>query len=645
MIKRLILFCFVLFISALQAIAAGDLVVIYGEKSNEDEGERRFSKSLANHVVRWYKEGGLAADISSDVDLKTSLKGRRIACLVYLSSPTATQIKEIKTFVNGGGKLIVTYSYSQPLAELIGVRVGGYKQTISHRQMVFIGNRPQNIPAKILQSSSNIIEAFPIDGKSRVLAYWADKNGKQSTDAAWIEGNSGYWMTHVLLADGDAKAKGNLLVALSGQLIPSIWKTAAKNRINATEKSPLWTTIESALTTKDIPPKKHKIARIYLDKAIELKNNAKKLLSDNHSPDAWTLTENCELFLQKAYGVIQTKNTGEIKAVWDHSALGLYPGDWNKTCKILSDAGITDIFVNVATSTSADCNIKGLRKSLSYTLYGDQLAAAIKAAHKYGLRVHAWVLCLSTTGATKDELTTFSRNGWLVGATTGGTSNWLDPSSTGVRNHVVSICRELMKNYKIDGLHLDFIRYQDYYNSLGYSTKTRFSRDEKNGAEIKDWPKKAKNGTLFKEVSKWRVKQVTTLVAEIRTTARKMGASAIFSAAVLGKYPTCVDSVGQDWMAWLDSGYIDYAVPMNYTGSEKMYKDYLNLQFVKKNYANKIIGGIGVTASESRLSSNDVIDQINALRERNAAGFALFDLDKTLENDILPILRLGLTLP
>ena len=56
----------------------------------------------------------------------------------------------------------------------------------------------------------------------------------------------------------------------------------------------------------------------------------------------------------------------------------------------------------------------------------------------------------------------------------------------------------------------------------------------------------------------------------------------------------------------------------------------------------RTIVGLGVTANESRLDARQVIDQINLARRRGFAGAALFDLDTTLEKQILPFLRLGL---
>jgi uncharacterized lipoprotein YddW (UPF0748 family) len=94
-------------------------------------------------------------------------------------------------------------------------------------------------------------------------------------------------------------------------------------------------------------------------------------------------------------------------------------------------------------------------------------------------------------------------------------------------------------------------------------------------------------------------------------------------------------------MAWLECGYVDYVLPMNYTEDIAKYNELLSVQLKKKGVARRVIGGVGVTAAESRLSSDQVIDQVAALRKGGAAGFALFDLDSFLMREILPVLSLG----
>ena len=52
---------------------------------------------------------------------------------------------------------------------------------------------------------------------------------------------------------------------------------------------------------------------------------------------------------------------------------------------------------------------------------------------------------------------------------------------------------------------------------------------------------------------------------------------------------------------------------------------------------------IGVTATESRLDAIDVLRQIEVIRTMKCKGFALFDLDESLRQSILPILSEGVT--
>ena len=114
------------------------------------------------------------------------------------------------------------------------------------------------------------------------------------------------------------------------------------------------------------------------------------------------------------------------------------------------------------------------------------------------------------------------------------------------------------------------------------------------------------------------------------------------TAAVYGRYPHCITSVGQDWGSWVDGGLVDYAVPMDYTNSTAEFAELVARGAATPYRARRIIAGIGVTANESRLDAAKVIDQINVARRYNLAGVSLFDLDVTLQTEILPYLRLGI---
>lgn len=637
---------FLAFAGGAEAAARSKVVVLHGDEALASNGERRFAKSLANHAVRWMKDGGLTVDIDSDKSVPGSLKGRKVAILVHEAAPTARQLAAYRSFVAGGGRLIVTYSSSQPLAEIVGVRVGKYRSDATRASIVFTEDaKPRNVKGMIAQSSPNIVEAFAVPGKSRVVAWWADRQGRRGQDAAWLKGPGGYWMTHVLLADGDASQKGALLLSLAAELEPGLWSEAAAGKAAAACCVGRWRSMADARAALASAPRgaaKSSAATEIAD-AERAMAASRETLSAGRGADAWHFAAETRQHLERAYGMLHGPVQGEIRAVWDHSGCGLYPGDWPRTCRELAAAGITDIFVNTASPVSANCAISAVPRSAAFTRHGDQLAACIAAARPYGIRVHAWLFCFSITGATAERRETFRKAGWLLDSTTGGQQDWLDPSSAAVRSKIAAIASEIMGKYKIDGLHLDFVRYQDYYGSLGYGTKTRFTKDVLGGKEVPNWREAAKKAPLFAQVVRWRTKQVTSLVAAIRTEQRRTAPGILLTAAVLGKYPTCVESVGQDWFSWLESGHIDYAMPMNYTEDLGKYGELLAVQLKKKGIAKKVVGGIGVTASESRLDAGAVIDQIEALRKGGAAGFILFDLDATLSSEILPILSLGVT--
>ncbi len=48
---------------------------------------------------------------------------------------------------------------------------------------------------------------------------------------------------------------------------------------------------------------------------------------------------------------------------------------------------------------------------------------------------------------------------------------------------------------------------------------------------------------------------------------------------------------------------------------------------------------------DSQLSADQTIEQIRRVRAAGAGGFVLFDLNRTLEHDVLPMLKLGATRP
>jgi len=324
---------------------------------------------------------------------------------------------------------------------------------------------------------------------------------------------------------------------------------------------------------------------------------------------AWDAKCRAQVAAYRAKAQAQVPRAGEIHAVWDHTGEGLYPGDWSRTLRILKANGVTDLFVNVAGAGFAHYPSKVLPASSVCAARGDQLAACLAAARGMGVRVHAWVLCFNATRGSSARLAQLEKQGGRLKDPAGRSTPYLDPSNANVRWMLFSVFDELAAKYPaLAGVQLDFVRW--YEKAAGKPKRPATS--------------------------------VESFVAEVRNRLRKRNPRLWLTAAVFPKHPSCVASVGQDWESWLAKGLVDYVVPMNYFEDLKSCAAMTARQGRAPVQARRVISGIGVSANESRLNASQVIDQINAARRAGLAGVALFDLDRTLANQILPLLRLGL---
>lgn len=625
------------------ALRAAPVAVVHGSAS-VSPSERRFAQALARHVERWYRKAGVDVAFADDNELGATLSGKKVAVLVYLSQPGNAQIAALTAFVRRGGKLIVCYSASPRLAALMDMETVRYLKCSTEGRwssMSFLPGEhtPQGAPKTILQSSSNIFLVRPVPGRGHVIAWWHDRQGRRTEEAAWLASKNGFWMTHVLLADGDAEAKGRLLLSLAASFDPSLWDVSAREVLRngrAVQKR-----VEAAVSVA-APPERARAGK-GVASLESCASRASALLSQGQGYAAWMAANELKARAAEVYGLAQRPRKGEIRAVWDHSGMGLYPGEWPRTMRLLRDAGITDLYVNVAGSGFAHYASGVLPRSKIFDEQGDQLSACLAAARAENIRVHAWVLCFSTEGATQDRIAIFNQRGWLLKDEAGLARPWLDPASPEVREYLVRAVREIVGSYAVSGVHLDFVRYPDFTSSLGPSVRARFEQSV--GKRVANWPDGVKKGKFRQAFFAWRVKQVSDFVQAVRRTVRKHAKGKILSAAVFGKYPSCLEAVGQDWESWINIGLVNYVTPMNYTENPAVFNEWLAAQTKTRKQALAVIPGIGVTAAESRLDSMQVIDQIKAVREAGCPGFALFDLDTTLRQEILPILRLGMTRP
>jgi uncharacterized lipoprotein YddW (UPF0748 family) len=244
----------------------------------------------------------------------------------------------------------------------------------------------------------------------------------------------------------------------------------------------------------------------------------------------------------------------------------------------------------------------------------DPLQDIIDEAHAHGIEVHAFVIMSAIWGRAPNLFPpenpnhVFNLHGGFNAATntiTPGANNWLTRTllpdgSAGITYqghrfgsdfwidfghpeaaaYTVEVINHLVRNYDIDGLHLDRIRYPEIGingqapstgANVGYNT-TSVERFQKHYDIEPGSPAPAPNNLQW---SQWRRDQVTNIVRRVYLNALAIKPDLKVSAALIafggiGSTEAAWNSaeanwrVYQDWRAWTQEGIIDIAIPMVY---------------------------------------------------------------------------------
>ena len=161
-----------------------------------------------------------------------------------------------------------------------------------------------------------------------------------------------------------------------------------------------------------------------------------------------------------------------------------------------------------------------------------------------------------------------------------GAEFWLDFGHPDAEAYSVDVLMQLVRNYDIDGLHLDRIRYPELTASgqtpsaganIGYNPTSVVRFQRRYNMPVGSSPPSPGDVNW----AQWRRDQVTNLVRRVYLNAIAVKPQLKISASLIvyGGGPTTEAGwksaeaywrVYQDWRAWTEEGILDVAVPMNY---------------------------------------------------------------------------------
>jgi len=190
---------------------------------------------------------------------------------------------------------------------------------------------------------------------------------------------------------------------------------------------------------------------------------------------------------------------------------------------------------------------------------------------------------------------------------------------------------ELISQYPLDGVQLDYIRY--FSSRVDYSATSRAAFEKATGQKIKKWPTDVLEGPLKDRYQQWKTDLVTSVVKDISQAVRSANPHAKVSVAVWHDPETATRDYAQDWGRWVQEGCLDFVVPMNYTPNDDRLRSWLENQKQLVNGRIPLYAGLGSYLLNRPEQLNR---QINLCREMGLPGYVLFNYDERLERRFLP---------
>ena len=257
----------------------------------------------------------------------------------------------------------------------------------------------------------------------------------------------------------------------------------------------------------------------------------------------------------------------------------------------------------------------------------DPLQCAITKAHRNNIELHAWINVYPGwhgPAPPENQNQLYHKHpSWFAVNMLGNPQvlndnyMWLSPTHPDVKRHILKICKELLLQYDIDGIHLDYCRYPGQ----------TYSYDERSIQLFESIYQDSPQNILF-SWRNWRQRAVTELITSIHNMIRAERPTVCLSAAVIGDLYRGEKLFLQETDVWMRRGIIDAVYPMIYT--EDMYSfKYLVKSYLEKKHNCRVYAGIYL------YQADQLRDQLNFAVKAGCHGTAVFSYDRLASDHII----------
>lgn len=229
--------------------------------------------------------------------------------------------------------------------------------------------------------------------------------------------------------------------------------------------------------------------------------------------------------------------------------------------------------------------------------------------------------------------------GWIEGT-------YADPASKEYRQLFTNVVEELLEQYPVKGIHLDFIRYPGpTYGQTGelgnlyaknWGIDPRWLPNKIDELDLNDWlfghmsPADSVLTTAALFWAELRSNQVTALLRDVKEVVDKYGSKGTkLSVAVYPDAASAYLTKGQEWHAWSADQLVDEIYPMTYFGDPTRVGAQLKEVALTQTHTSPVErwAGLGAYIKEP----DQIAEEANLARNNGYNGIALFSLGHLLK--------------
>ncbi len=261
----------------------------------------------------------------------------------------------------------------------------------------------------------------------------------------------------------------------------------------------------------------------------------------------------------------------------------------------------------------------------------DILAEAIAEAHKHGLHVEAWFEYGFVGGyepyypGTSGKGKIFDTHpDWVAKRLDGGEKDnsnfyWMVQTRKDVQDFLIDLVMEVVRNYDVDGIELDRIRYSSL--QYGYDSYTdSLYRLEHNGNPPP---------TNYADQSwiRWRADKLNEFQARVYDSVKSVrpkfnlsNAPSLYSASQYTSY----NNFCQDWVWWVNNNKIDNVQVQSYVESPAAFSSILDFIQTMVNDKSKVFPSFAVSPNGNTLQPQVVFQFIDVTRSKGFKGNSIW---------------------